>query len=568
MKRDLVQMANQRYDILIIGGGIYGACIAWDAALRGLSVALVEKGDFGHATSANSLKTVHGGLRYLQDVNPKLMRTMSEERRTWMRIAPHLVHPLPCLVPTYKKLTRSKSTLAIALVINDLVSYDRNGLKDSQKQLPNGRTISRAECLRLLPGIPGEEITGGAIWYDAQIYNSERLLLSIILSAAEAGAAVANYVEVTDLLQDDSGIKGIAARDVLTGQEFEVQAKLVVNSAGAWVDSILGFLNGRSLAPKFGLSTALNLVTRQVLSEYAVGISSRYASPDEEGNLSQHSRMLFIAPWRQYSIIGTIHAPYVGRPQDFQISEDVIADFVDEINTAFPGAALTRQDVYHIHSGFLPMITNSRQENVVKLVRQGYVYDHELKEGVTGLITVIGVKYTTARHIAQKAVGMAIRKLGRKASPCQTQKTPVFGGQTDQFDGFLAQAIKQRPFGLSPEIMEHLVYNYGSEYPQILEYVEKVPAWGQTVSEVASVLKAEVIHAIREEMAHKLTDVVQRRTEIGAAGLPDQESLHVCAELMATELGWTQTKKEQELDDVYAVYDAALAPTREGIGVS
>ena len=566
MKRNLVRLANNTYDVLVIGGGIYGACIAWDAALRGLSVALVDKGDFGHATSANSLKIIHGGLRYLQDANPKLMRTMSRERRRWMRIAPHLVHPMPCLIPTYRVLTKSKLTLATALKLNDLMSHDRNRLTDPQKHLPSGRTISRTACLQLLPGAAADSITGGAIWYDAQVYNSERLLLCFVLSAAQAGAEVANYVEVTGFLRDHGGVKGVRAKDVLTGQELEIQAELVVNSAGAWVDSILGFLDGRPPATRFRLSSALNLVTPQILSEYAVGIPSRSTSQDREGHLTQHSRTLFVVPWRQYSLIGTIHTPYAGLPDEFRVTEEDIEDLIDEINTAYPGAALTRQDVYHVQWGFLPAVDQDGQAKCVKLLRQGRVHDHEREDGVKGLITVVGVKYTTARHMAQKVVDLAVKKLARQALPCQTHKTPVYGGQIEQFENFLDQAIQKRPSELSPKAVQHLVYNYGSEYPRILTYVDELPAWGQTITDVSPVLRAEVVHAIREEMAQKLTDVIQRRTELGAVGLPDEVSLHLCAELMADELGWDRTRMEQELDDVRAAYATTIAPIREGTG--
>jgi glycerol-3-phosphate dehydrogenase len=423
VKRDLAQLTRNEYDVLVIGGGIYGACLAWDATLRGLSVALVDKGDFGCATSANSLKIIHGGLRYLQDANLKLVRRMVSERTTWMRIAPHLVHPMPCLMPTYKTLTRNKITLFTALKINDLISYDRNRIADPQKHLPNGQTISKTDWLRLMPEAAANGITGGAMWYDALMHNSERLLLSIILSAAKAGAeVVANYVEVMGFLGDDTGVKGVKAKDVLSGQELEIQANLVVNSAGAWVDSVLGHLNS-DFTPKFHLSAALNLVTRQVLPKYAVGISSRHTGRDKEGNQAQRSRMLFIVPWRSYSLIGTIHTSFVGLPQDYQISEDVLQDFIDEINTAYPGAALRRHDILHVHWGFLPMVKPSDQSDRVKLVREGQIYDHEQEDGVKGLITVVGVKYTTARYMAQKALDLAVEKLDREAHPCRTHKT-------------------------------------------------------------------------------------------------------------------------------------------------
>jgi glycerol-3-phosphate dehydrogenase len=568
VKRDLAQLARNEHDVLVIGAGIYGACVAWDAALRGLSVALVDKGDFGNATSANSLKTIHGGLRYLQDVNPRLMRTMARERTTWMRIAPHTVHPLPCLTPTYEKFSRSRTTFAAALLINDLISYGRNQIADTQKHIPGGRTISRTECLELLPGLAADGVTGGAIWYDAQIYNSERLLLSLILSAAQAGAGMANYVEVIGFLGNDMSVTGVKARDVLSGQEFEIQAKLVINSSGAWVDSVVGSLNGHSLTPKFHPSIALNLVTRQILPEYGVGVTSRYIGRDRHGKPTPRSRMLFIVPWRQYSIVGTIHTPYAGQPDEFRVREEVVEDFVDEVNTAYPGAMLTSQDVYHLHRGFLPMIQDNGQTDLVKLVRQTQVCDHERDDGIQGLITVVGVKYTTARKIAQDVVDLAVEKLGRKAFPCRTHEVPIQGGQISQFNDFLVQAIEQRPFGLGPDVIRHLVYNYGSEYHKILKYLDQEPAWGHTIADGTLILQAEVVHAIREEMAQKLADVVQRRTELGAVGLPEDAKLRVCADLMAAELGWDQARREQELDDVRAAYAVPPALIKDQTGAS
>lgn len=576
MKRDPAQLARNEYDLVVIGGGIYGACVAWDASLRGLTVALVDKRDFGHATSANSLKIIHGGLRYLQDANLKLMRTMASERATWMRIAPHLVHPLPCLMPTHKKLNRNKVTMAVALAANDLVSYDRNRRMDLQKHLPNGRIVSRDECLQSLPGIATDGITGGAIWYDAQVYNSERLLLAIILSAVEAGAEVANYVEVTGFLRCEKGVGGVKARDVLTGQEFGIRGKIVVNCAGAWIDAVLGFLDGCSPAPKFHLSKAMNLVTRQILSPYAVGVPSNCTSQDQAGtpegisdNRTRRSRMLFIVPWHQYSLIGTAHARFAGLPQDYRVTEEAIQDFIREINTAYPGAALTREDVYHVHWGFLPTTEpNGRQSDEVNLVREGQLHDHEVEDSIAGLITVVGVKYTTARNLAQTAVDLAVQKLGRKTQPCRTHKTPVYGGQIERFDHFLAQALEKRSRGLRPGIIKHLIYNYGSEYAQVLKYLDENPAWGQTVTDASPVIKAEVIRAGREEMVQTLSDVVQRRTELGATGLPDETCLRVCADLVASELGWDQSRREQELDDVRAGYAVTMPPMRAKIGAT
>jgi glycerol-3-phosphate dehydrogenase len=563
VKRDLERLERNTYDLLMIGGGIHGACIAWDAALRGLSVALVEKGDFGHATSANTLKIIHGGLRYLQDVNLGLVRRMIQERATWMRIAPHLVHPLPCLMPTYRRLGRGKAIMTAALTLNDLISCDRNRLTDPQKRLANCQVISRSECLELLPGIAADGITGGALWHDGQMYDSERLLLSLLLSATLAGAEVANYVEVTGFLQDGPAIRGVRAKDLMTGQELEIQGALVVNSAGPWVDAVLGTL-GANLKPSFKLSTAINLVTRQIHPTHAVALPTRYTVQDKGGNLVQRSRLLFVVPWRSYSVIGTGHFAHDGPPEDFRVTEETIESFVGEINTAYPGAALTRQDVYHAHWGVLPAVETDFQTNAVKLVRQAQVRDHQRKDGVLGLITVVGVKYTTARHVAQQVVDLALRKLGRDASPCRTQATPIFGGQIDRFASFLDRAVAQRPSGVSPEVAQHLACSYGSEHAKILSYLDEEPAWGRTISPASPVVEAEVVHAVREEMAQKLSDVVRRRTELGAAGLPDGATLRRCVDLMAAELGWDQARVERELAELRDTYAPTMAPIKGG----
>ncbi|NEP08246.1 MAG: FAD-dependent oxidoreductase, partial [Okeania sp. SIO4D6] len=274
MERNLTELTNQVYDVLVIGGGIYGATLAREASLCGLSVALVEKNDFGAATSANSLKTIHGGLRYLQNADFKRMRESIHERTTLMRIAPHLIHPLPVLIPTYGHGLKGKEALSIALAVNDLVSCDRNRLLDQQKHIPNGRVISQKKCLELLPGISTQGLTGGAIFYDAQVYNSERLNISFLRSADQKGATLANYVEVNGFIQNDNRITGVTAIDRLTGNKLDIRGQTFINTSGAWVNKILGMVNQQERSP-FGLAKAMNLVTtRPLFEKYAVGITS------------------------------------------------------------------------------------------------------------------------------------------------------------------------------------------------------------------------------------------------------------------------------------------------------
>ena len=559
MKRNLQELTNHTYDILIIGGGIYGACVAWDAALRGLSVALVEKSDFGADTSANSLKIIHGGLRYMQDGNLKLVRSMTKERATWLRIAPHLVHPLPFLMPTYRKFSRSKLALRVALALNDGLGFDRNRHSDPQKYLPSGRILSRTTTHNEMGWID-PEATGGALWYDAQIYNSERLLISIVKSAARAGATAANYVRVKGFQMDGRVISGVCAEDMLTGQSLDIRARLVVNCSGALADQVLGLLENHSPAPTYPLSVAINLVVRKLPLDCAIGFPSSYRGTDKTGQGKQHTRMLFITPWQDYAIVGTWHIHFDGRPQEFRVTEVMVQSFIDEVNAAYPVINLKREDVYRIHSGFLPLDERNLLDGEVKLLRRSQIHDHARTDGVDNLITVIGVKYTTARQEAQQVVNLVLRKLDHPPLRCRTAETPVHGGEITQFNDFLIQALQFRPAGISEQSMTHLVYSYGSAYSSILDYAEEEPDWAETVTAKSPVLKAEIIQAVRQEMAQTLADVAYRRTPLGAVEPLDYQSLRVCAFLMAAEFGWDQAKREQEIAAVSTPFAAGISP--------
>ena len=516
MQRNLQAIANSTYDVLVIGGGIYGACVAWEATLRGLSVALVELADFGGATSANSLKIIHGGLRYLQHADFKRMRESIHERTTLMRIAPHLVHPLPVMIPTYGHGMKGKEALRVAMALNDLISCDRNRLEDRQKHIPPGRILSKEECLRRLPGIPEERLTGAALFYDAQVYNSERLTLAFIRSAEQAGAAVANYVEVTGFIHRD-GIAGVRAKDVLTNSSFEIRAKTTINTSGPWLNRVLSLL-GQPQPPR-RLARAMNIVTRPLFND-AVGLSSQ-------------GRFLFIVPWRGYSMIGTDYAPWRGKPE-VTITEQDLQTFLDQINLACPSLNLTREDVSFVHAGLLP--SSGLTPTGEPLLSKHYqLYDHA-QDGFSGLVSIAGVKYTTARDVAQKVVDYVFKSWGQKPPRSLSSVQPLHGA--------MAVSTIANPLGLSEPVMRRLVYNYGSAYRDVLKYLP------HDSDRPEQVLKAETIHAVREEMAQKLSDVVLRRTELGTAGHPGDDVLAICAQTMGAELGWSLTKLEQEQQDV------------------
>lgn len=567
MQRDLEKLQQKHYDLLVIGGGIHGAFVAWDATLRGLSVALIDRDDFGGATSANSLKTVHGGLRYLQDGDLRLVRKMIRERRAYLRIAPHLVHPLPCVMPTYRPLKKNKLLLRPALVLNDLIGSDRNNGLDQVAHLPKSRPLTKDELFERLPGLDPVGVTGGVSWHDAQVYNSERFLISILQSAASVGADVANYVTAQTLLfatQDQTRVIGATVCDQLTGDEFEIKASLVVNATGAWTDQLLSQIKTKSRfkQPRFHLSTAMNVVTRQFIDGIGAGIFGHYQPDPDKPN--KKSRLLFISPWRNYSIIGTVHQFFDGDPAEHEVTDEMVQSLLDEVNEAYPGAGLTLDDVKLVHRGFLP--TTADRDGDVKLVRKGEVHDHLDEDGVAGLISAVGVKYTTARDVAEQTVDLAIEKLEFEAAPSTTAQTPIFGGNFLSLKSLIIDAQGRKSHGLGYKDVSSLVYNYGREYETILfmmddedDQVDHLPL----THPHEKMMAAQVRLAIREEMAITLADVMRRRTDFGSAEYPGDELTSFCANIMAAELDWDSEKIAQEINTVKSLYSFAADFTQQ-----
>ncbi len=552
MKRDLQQLSNKEYDLLIIGGGIYGACIAWEGVQRGLSVALVEKGDFGNATSSNSLKTIHGGLRYLQHLDFKRMRESIKERRTLMRIAPHLVHPTPFLMPTYG-VKKGKSVMAVALLLNDLISLDRNKSNDPQKRIPCGKVISRSECVELFPEVRKQGLTGGAIWYDCYVYNSERLLLSFLLSAEKSGADIANYLKVTGFLENNNIVKGVTVEDEIDNKVFDIRAKITVNAAGPWIDKVLALVKSTKFEKRFHPSIALNIITSKFCPKNALAINTQNLLNDDNTVSNTRSRLLIVLPWRNCSIIGTLHLPYEGQPDKFKVEEEIVCNLINDFNSCNTDIKLSREDVRYIYGGLLPMDKRTVNNDVV-LTKQYKIYDHEKDEGIHGLITVLGVKLTTARDVSEKVIKQVIGKSEKTPSKSNTRCTPVYGGNIENLSEFINYETRKITNGISNKTIYHLIHNYGTAYIEVLRYIIEDQKLGKTVYGTSLITKAEIVHSIRKEMALKLSDVIFRRTEAGTLGDPGLDFIENCASIMSQELGWNREKTESEIEEVETIF--------------
>lgn len=532
MKRDLARLDNESFDLVIIGGGVYGLSAAWDAALRGLKVAVLEKGDFGAATSSGSLKLIHGGLRYLQHLNFARMRMSINERRRMLRIAPHLVHPLEFVMPCYGHAMKGPEAMRLALLFNDAMSFDRNRGLDRAHAIPGGRTLSPAECLERLPGIRREGLTGGAVFHDAQMYNSERLTLAFGLSAAERGAALANYAEVTGFHVEQDVIRSAVVRDRLSDRVFCVAGRMFLNMTGPWSDITARLLTAREPDRRVVRSKGVQLVTRALPPAAAFPVESRQR--DITAVIKRGGRNYFVTPWRGLSIIGTTDTLYEGAPDDFAITESDIGDFLAEINALYP-AGLERKDVRFWIGGMRPLGDEDTNPEHAKASHRSQVRDHAREGGPANLVSVVGVKYTVCRHIAEQVVNLAVRRLGGSADRCRTGETPLAGGDIEDFDAFRSGAE------------DHLARNYGTQMKAILALAQENPARAEKIPGSTEVRAAEVIHAVREEMAVHLADVVLRRTDLGTLGHPGRPALEACARLMAAELAWTPGRTEEEL---------------------
>jgi glycerol-3-phosphate dehydrogenase len=567
VRRDLRRLADEAYDLLIIGAGVYGAAMAWDAAQRGLKVALVDRGDIGSGTSFNNAKTVHGGVRSLQHGQYREMREYLRERRALARIAPHLVHPLPFLLPTYRKLTRHKVPLRAYFTMYDVLTSDRNEGLDPARHLPVTALISRDECLRRHPALDPAGVTGGIVWHDYQMYSGDRVTLAYAKSAARAGAAVANYAEAVTLLTSGGAggtggaggiggghqdrVIGATLRDSLTGETFDVRAALTVNATGPYSSELLSSLAPARAVPAVvpALSVAMNVVVRPIARDCAVGGSAQ-------------GRLFFLAPWRDVTIGGTSHEPFRGSPSALRVTAADVQPFLDDLNAAFPGARIELDDVRLLHRGFLPSHADSTGTRVA-LLKHSRVRDHR-EDGWSGLMSVVGVRYTTARHTAEQAADLALRILDRPHVASRTAITPLAGGEIEDYAAFVRNGVRAAAIGDASR--ERLSRLYGTERAcvEAIATSANTPApaaanvtandLAQPLGAHCPVLGAEIVFAVREEMAVHLTDALLRRTDAGSAGHPGTDALENAARVMGGILGWSDERRREEIAAVERIY--------------
>jgi glycerol-3-phosphate dehydrogenase len=540
--RDFEALGSSTWDVLVVGGGIHGLATALDASARGLSVALVEAGDFAAATSFNHQRTAHGGLRSLQSGRIGYARESIRERRALARIAPRLLRPLPFMIGTYRSIVKNRLALRAAFRFDAWLGRHRNDGLEPELHLPVAKLTSRAATLKLFPGVRQDGLTGGANWYDYQIVYSSRLAIAFAEGADARGARLVNYAEAIAALKESGRVSGMRVRDRLTGAEIDVRARITVNCAGARIAQVMGLfgVTGQNVP----MAMAMNLVTSKPASDMAVAAPAAVRA--------KPGRMLTLTPWHGRALIGTWLSDAFAASPDAVPTTGEIDAFIAEANSAFPALKLTRGDVTLVHRGVVPATKGAGGRPEILPTPQ--ILDHA-PHGAPGAMTVVGVKFTTARAVGARAAGAAARTLGTPSRATDTDRAILPGAGIADHEALAIETARAVGLELAPPIIRHITTIYGDRCAAIVRLMAEKTDWRMPLVPGRPTVGAEVIHAIRNESACTLADIAIRRTELGAMGHPGDDMLKAIANVAAEELGWDAGQQANEIaavDEFYA----------------
>jgi glycerol-3-phosphate dehydrogenase len=524
-------VSDYPFDVIVVGAGINGAAVARDAAMRGLKVLLLDKGDISSGTTQWATRLIHGGLRYLQYYEFALVRESLRDREELLRMAPHLVKPLGFLVPVYDYMSRGKLMVQAGMIAYDALSYD--------KSLERHHIYDREQTLERYPGLNPEGLKGAAFYYDAQVEYAERIPVENAISAHENGAVVLTYTKVDRIVVNDGRATGVEFENLLGGGRYAAHAPVILNMAGPWVDEVLGGMN-RAEERMIGGTKGSHLIVDPFPGAPQTAL---YVEAQEDG------RPYFIVPWNGRYLIGTTDIRYEDDLDYVEASEEEIQYLIEETNRVIPEANLTRGDVLFTYSGVrpLPYQPEGAEGGVT---RRHLLYDHAEKDPkIEGLISTIGGKLSTYPTLAREMVDEVYKKLGRKAPKSRTDKWPLPGSDTKDFWAFTAEF--KATSGLTEELAERLLKVYGVRAPEVLDeagddHSLRVPLSPSPTLETG-LLGAEVLYAFRREMAQTLSDVLLRRTMVGLGPRVALDVDEAAAQVAVRHLGWSQERAEREV---------------------
>jgi len=499
------------FDLIVIGAGINGAGIARDAALRGLSVLVLEKGDIANGTSSWSTRLIHGGLRYLEHFEFGLVRESLHERENLLRIAPHLVKPIPILMPIYKNAIRGSLTLRIGMLAYDFLSLG--------KTLPSHQILSRAQTLAKFPSLNASGLVSGAIYYDCQVEFAERLVVENILAAKQDGAEVETYSRVTKLSEGEVQFVRRRSESIVIAT-----AKLIINAAGPWVDQLLATSTEFSGKRLIGGTKGSHIVVKSFPGASSTAI---YVEAESDG------RPFFVIPWNDNYLIGTTDIRFDGNLDEVRSDEWEIRYLLNETNRVLPEANLGIDDVCYCYSGVrpLPFTTNADAKSIT---RRHFIHEHEK---IKNLFSIVGGKLSTYRSLAEECVDLVFTRLGRQSPHCSTNELPLPGAMP-----MLDPANEH-----SDKILMRLTRIYGSNRGELAKLCVQTPELSRTFNQDRNAIGAEIVYAFQSESATTLADCLLRRTMLGLNSDLAIGDDFAAAEIGREFLGWSEQRANDEV---------------------
>lgn len=530
-------MVDKSFDLIVVGAGINGAGIARDAAMRGLSVLLLDKSDIAAGTTSWSSRLIHGGLRYLEYAEIPLVRESLRERECLLRTAPHLVKPLPLTIPIYEWHRRGPWMIRAGMIAYDALSYD--------KSLPRHRMLNPTRAIAHEAGLNPDGLTGAARYYDAQVEFPERIAVENAVAAAAHGAIVRTGAEVEDLLVEAGVVRGVVWRDRITGEGHRAHSTVTINVAGPWVDRVLATLDLADVPQQVGATKGSHIV---VDAFPGAPSDALYVEAKRDG------RPYFIIPWNDRYLIGTTDSRYRGDPNRVVPTEDEIGYLLGEANVAIPSANLCRNDVVYAYAGLRPL-PYQPEGQPSGITRRHIVRDHAPR--VEGLLSVIGGKLTTYRSLAEHATVEVFAKLGRKAPPSPTRQSQFPGAKGDI--GAARVRLGDTTW-LSPNSCESLLRIFGTRAMDIIIVAEQgSPRLREVIDPESEMIGAAALFGLTEEFARTITDVVMRRTMAGYGGDVGAHAASAIAALGVAEGVWSDEAAADQLAD-YNAYITRFLP--------
>jgi len=521
------------FDIVIIGGGINGAGIALDAVTRGFKTLVIEKNDFGSGMTSYSTKLIHGGLQYLSNFEVGLVRESLREREILLKNAPHLIKPIQFNFPIYKNSPKSYRELRTALLAYDLLSYD--------KSLQNHKIIKSKPFIQIEPEINSDNLLAGAIFYDCLVLYPERLCLDNILMAEKYGAIVLNHCEVVNIITKRNKISAVIFRDNLSGLEYKVLCKVVINVTGPWVDSIIKLILPDSVN-KIGGNKGTHIVVEKNILNNNIGY---YFFSYIDG------KPIFVIPWKNYYLIGTADEKFDGNIENIRPSRNEVDYIIKSVNFVLPNMNLKEHDIIYAYSGIrpLPYVFDLPDEDIT---RKYLIYDHEKNDKIFGLISLIGGQITTYRSLAKETVNLICEKLNKRIRKiyCKTDKISFFGNKKDidEFNSIEDYILYlTRKYKVDNDTKIHLFTYYGFRAFEILDFISRNERFQKKITEDLPDLVFQIYYSINREHAYSLVDLMFRRTTLGTSKNFGINAVNFVVDEMSKIFKWDNQKKYLEI---------------------